>query len=279
MNINNIGMNISYLRKQKGSTQDELARYVGVSAQAVSKWENGGVPDTELLPKIADYFECSIDKLFGRNIMRYGEFNSAFIQKIINTPIEERFKVAFECCWDIERALTGNDFDDCNIEEYANKISKSSQQYSSMLFDEGFTRMGIANRLQYFLIVPEISDKESAFFGEINYPEFFKHLSDKEFFAALVFLNKRESDKSFTPKLLEKHLHITEEKAKQIISVLKKYNMISSTFIEIDDITQEFFSFSPTPSFVALLIFAREIIDKPNTFSYYHQCRKKPYLV
>lgn len=64
--MNNIGLNILALRRKKGITQEELARYVGVSAQAVSKWENGGVPDTELLPKIADFFEISIDKLFDR---------------------------------------------------------------------------------------------------------------------------------------------------------------------------------------------------------------------
>lgn len=64
--MNNIGLNILALRRKKGITQEELAKYVGVSAQAVSKWENGGVPDTELLPKIADYFEISIDKLFDR---------------------------------------------------------------------------------------------------------------------------------------------------------------------------------------------------------------------
>ncbi|MGN0493933.1 MAG: helix-turn-helix domain-containing protein [Acutalibacteraceae bacterium] len=279
MSINNIGINIAALRKQKGITQEELAKYVGVSAQAVSKWENGGVPDAELLPKIADYFDISIDKLFGRDVTQYSDINSAFIQKLINAPIKDRFKFAFEYCWDIERALTGNAFDDCNIEEIAAKIGKSEQQYSSMLFDEGFTRMGIANRLQYFLIVPEIEDKESALFDGIDYPRFFKAVADRDIFSALVFLNKRESDKAFTPKLLEKHLNITEEKAKSIIGALKQYNLISSTFIEIDDSIQEFFSFVPTPAFVALLIFVREIIDKPNVFSYYHQCRKKPYLI
>lgn len=44
------------MRKERGIKQEELANYVGVSAQAVSKWENGGVPDTELLPRIADFF-------------------------------------------------------------------------------------------------------------------------------------------------------------------------------------------------------------------------------
>ena len=277
--MNIIGYNISALRKKKGVTQEELAKYVCVSAQAVSKWENGGVPDIELLPKIADYFEISIDRLFDRDVMQYEEYNSAFIKKIINTPEQERFKVAFEYCWDIERALTGNNFDDGSIEEYKSRIEKTHQQYSSMLFDQGFTRMGIANKLQYFLLVPEIENKEVAFFDNINYCEFFKYLSDNDFFKALVFLNKRESDKSFTPKLLEKNIDISEEKSKNIIGILKKYNMVSSTFIEIDDSVQEYFKFSPTPSFVALLIFAREIICKPQSFSYYHQCRTKPYLL
>ena len=63
MSIETIGGNIAALRKEKGAKQEELANYVGVSAQAVSKWENGGVPDTFLLPKIADFFSVSIDSL------------------------------------------------------------------------------------------------------------------------------------------------------------------------------------------------------------------------
>ena len=53
MSVDTIGKQIASLRKEKGIKQEELANFVGVSIQAVSKWENGGVPDTELLPKIA----------------------------------------------------------------------------------------------------------------------------------------------------------------------------------------------------------------------------------
>ena len=126
--MNHIGENIAALRKKKGSTQEELARFVGISAQAVSKWENGGVPDTELLPRIADYFEISIDQLFDREVPRCGASNAAFIKKIISAPEEERFKVAFEYCWDIERALTGNDFDDEGIAEYEQHFEKTHQE-------------------------------------------------------------------------------------------------------------------------------------------------------
>ena len=62
-----IGQAISELRKAKGATQEDLATAVSVSAQAVSKWENGGVPDTALIPVIADYFNVPTDKLFGRS--------------------------------------------------------------------------------------------------------------------------------------------------------------------------------------------------------------------
>lgn len=75
--IQNIGMQIAKLRKENNITQDELAKKLDVSAQAVSKWENGGAPDLDLLPKIADYFGVSIDYLFGRQI----KTDSGFTQK------------------------------------------------------------------------------------------------------------------------------------------------------------------------------------------------------
>lgn len=60
-----IGMNIKNLRQEKHIKQETLADYLGVSAQAVSKWETGASdPDIALLPKLAAYFGVSIDELF-----------------------------------------------------------------------------------------------------------------------------------------------------------------------------------------------------------------------
>ncbi|WP_170061435.1 helix-turn-helix domain-containing protein [Rummeliibacillus pycnus] len=57
---------ISALRKRKGITQDQVAAYVGVSKAAVSKWETGlSYPDILLLPKLATYYNLSIDELLG----------------------------------------------------------------------------------------------------------------------------------------------------------------------------------------------------------------------
>ena len=62
---NNIGKKISSLRKSKNITQTELAQYLFVTPQTVSKWEAGnGTPDISLIPKIANLFDVSLDYLF-----------------------------------------------------------------------------------------------------------------------------------------------------------------------------------------------------------------------
>ena len=65
--MNDMGQIIMRLRREKGLTQEQLANELGVSYQAVSKWENNNsCPDIALLPLLADLFGISIDILFGR---------------------------------------------------------------------------------------------------------------------------------------------------------------------------------------------------------------------
>ncbi len=63
----NLGKTILDLRKSKNITQEELAAQVGVTAAAVSKWENGyTLPDILMLSALADFFEVTTDELLGR---------------------------------------------------------------------------------------------------------------------------------------------------------------------------------------------------------------------
>ncbi len=64
----NLGSVIKRLRTEQGVTQDALAEYLGISYQAVSKWETGTtLPDITLLPKLAVFFGVRIDELFSVN--------------------------------------------------------------------------------------------------------------------------------------------------------------------------------------------------------------------
>ena len=60
-----IGRKIKQLRKDRGLTQEQLAEYLNVSSQAVSKWECGvSTPDADMLPRLAVFFGTSMDELF-----------------------------------------------------------------------------------------------------------------------------------------------------------------------------------------------------------------------
>lgn len=65
-----MGEKIKALRKQKNISQEVLAQALGVSFQAVSKWETGAaLPDVALIPAIAGFFEVSTDELFDFNLL------------------------------------------------------------------------------------------------------------------------------------------------------------------------------------------------------------------
>ncbi|MEO3944457.1 helix-turn-helix transcriptional regulator [Gorillibacterium sp. CAU 1737] len=88
---------LAFLRKKKGITQEELAGVLGVTNQAVSKWESAVCcPDLQLLPKLAAYFEVTVDELLGYKPA--DTFGSVYlgIKGIFEaSPSEESFAIAY----------------------------------------------------------------------------------------------------------------------------------------------------------------------------------------
>ena len=96
----NIGNQIKALRLEKRATQEELAARLGVSAQAVSKWETGAsAPDIALLPGLSAFFGVAIDELFA--LPEEMQFER------IENMIEREARVAPETFASSERFLRG----------------------------------------------------------------------------------------------------------------------------------------------------------------------------
>ncbi len=97
------GENIKKLRKEKELTQETLAEFLGVSFQAVSKWERGETyPDITMLPEIAGFFKVSVDELLGVNkaenekeIVRELEKYDNFTDKVLKWEIINELKNRF----------------------------------------------------------------------------------------------------------------------------------------------------------------------------------------
>lgn len=93
MNNKTLGERIKYHRKRLGLTQEELARRMGVSAQAVSKWENNlSCPDISVLPELAEVFDISLDELLGR------ENAQGIVHEAV--PAEEEKKSGWSWHWE-----------------------------------------------------------------------------------------------------------------------------------------------------------------------------------
>ena len=85
-----LGQKIRGLRRRDGRTQEALAEAIGVTSQAVSRWEaNGGYPDMEMIPTIANYFGITIDELFGYHNDRESKIDM-IINKIKSFGIQSR---------------------------------------------------------------------------------------------------------------------------------------------------------------------------------------------
>lgn len=76
--------NIKKYRLLKNLTQEDVAQYLGVTPQSVSKWERGeSYPDITLLPALANIFETSIDLLIGMDTIRAEATRYAIHQKAV----------------------------------------------------------------------------------------------------------------------------------------------------------------------------------------------------
>jgi len=93
-----LGEKIKLLRKQKNISQEVFANYLGISFQAISKWENGNtMPDVTMIPAIASFFGVSTDELF--------DFNLLEMEKQVDAICLEAYKYRFSDTEKSERIL------------------------------------------------------------------------------------------------------------------------------------------------------------------------------
>jgi transcriptional regulator with XRE-family HTH domain len=92
---NYIGDNIKNLRRQKDVTQEELAKYLNVSFQSISKWERGeNLPDINILAALSNFFDVSTDELLGMDKQKSSIFCNDFYIAVNRLISEEKYDEA-----------------------------------------------------------------------------------------------------------------------------------------------------------------------------------------
>ena len=134
-----IGQQIKKYRIENGFTQEQVGKIIGVTTQAVSKWERGSTPDAEILPLIADALGVSVDALYGREER---SFAVQIAKKLCKMQQDEAYHYAFGICWAIEIGLSGeasaiDDFMDRFIDRAFTENEKSADYFAKLINDSG----------------------------------------------------------------------------------------------------------------------------------------------
>lgn len=105
-----LGSTLKKLRKKRNLTQEQLAEFMEVSSQAVSKWENSlSYPDVSLLPILANFFQVTTDELLGVDIAKRTEIIKNLCLDADNLINAGKYA---EATWNLRNALMkypGND--------------------------------------------------------------------------------------------------------------------------------------------------------------------------
>ena len=232
-----MGEILSTLRKQKGVTQEEMGKALGVSMQAVSRWENGGAPDIMLLPALADYFSVSIDELFGREGGTIPA-EAAILKRLSRLPQESRIEEAFRLCWEIQRGLSSEtDFHSSRDQEMLREyMEQSAKRHSRVNCDGGLTEFGLGRQQNWCFLSPEPEDgRYAALYDRERHTKLFALLAQPDAYDALFLVLGRDQN-PFTAKLLEKALRIPQERATEILDAFvtlpfMSISLASTTFV------------------------------------------------
>lgn len=273
--------NLRRLRKQKGLTQEQLADAVGVSAQAVSKWEQNGFPDTPLLPIIADSLNVSIDALFGRENDTPDIFNQ-ILQYLLSFPPEEQIRQAFDLCWVICEMGMGIKLFDPLPDYY---VQEDLDRYAQLINSSGFLQAKVNHTLQYFLLLPEPKNGYDSFLAyDERYVTLFEVLAFPDALRALYFLAESNDGQDspqfsqlfFTEQTLAHALSIETAHAREIIEKLLSISLIQKAALDTGGKKEPIYLYSAGFNFVSFMTFAHTLLNKPRYFCYHSFYRPAP---
>ena len=271
-----LSTNIKRLRQEKNLTQEQLAAKLGVSAQAVSKWETSETyPDGTLLVPLAQELDVSLDVLFDNNSVSMADISSRIMSLIYNTKAKERFNVVRDICWQIERGLFN-----CSMEiekGYDPNDIKNTKSASYILKNEGFTMVSNGKE-PFFAVFPQPEEGFGHFLEDKEeLRKIFEALSHKDTVNALIYLYQEGRDYVFESSVLAKECEIGNDQIDAVLEDLRMLKVVWGQEVTINGKKRMLYYSRQSHILVAIFLIAREIGYK-GAFCLNTQNRNIPFL-
>lgn len=278
MEHNQIGDKIRELRTRSNLTQAELGKLVGVSMQAVSKWERGGTPDIDVLLSVAKYFNISLDEMVGRTIDSTGRLDDVLYTAMQEVPDHKKIQQACRYCWSIFKGMSNIPA----IQDYdysPSRPSDTENTRSRISTDEGIGYFLASRDAPMMAIMPEPQEGYDSVIGSVkDYVSLFQLLGDEDAMRLFLFLCTR-SNSLFSKKLAAHSTGIAEEKVEKVLDEFERREWLAKETADMDDGTVLLYRPIYKEYFIFFLFFAREM-GLSSRFWYLSNCsrRKAPLL-
>lgn len=276
MQQNVIGNKIRDLRVSRNLTQAELGQIVGVSMQAVSKWERGGLPDIGVLIVLAEYFQISLDEMLGRKTHDECNINDTIYNIVLNSAPEMTFERACGFSWSAVKGTTG--IPDIEAMGY-NPTRSLENSRCRIATNEGIAYGILTDDLHMLSVMPEPKEGFGSIMGNPEeYAELFRFLGDADTFQLFQFIGTR-SQVLFSKELAMQETGIAEKKVDRIFKAFTDRGWLTMETADTNagpiTLYRAFFQ----PSFIFFQLYARELLLNPR-FWYLSSCsqRTKPLL-
>ncbi|MBO4510162.1 MAG: helix-turn-helix transcriptional regulator [Lachnospiraceae bacterium] len=267
--------NLQALRKKKGVTQEQLALYLGVSPQAVSKWENGSYPEGDLLPKISEYFEVSISYLYGQETEKKS-FEQTVLDELYTIHEKENeksgslhkeyFDKLLDIAWSGQIACWKN-----NKYYYKRGIPEEGVRTASVVSDDaGFGYFNLNLEKQYYALVRE---PEDGFSSHLKLSEglrgFFRGLGEPGVLEILFFLLSMQTFEAVSVSTLSEITGMDVDKVQLIMDRMtagdKGGRVIQCVKVVKTDGVEKAYSIEPSGivPFITLLLSTESLMNPP----------------
>lgn len=258
-----IGKQIKKFRTSKGITQEQLGQLVGVTTQAVSKWERGGTPDAELLPDLSQVLGVSIDALFG---LEEQSFALSLAKQLCQMPNEDAYRYAFSICWAIEIGLTQeisliDDFLSMFVEHSAITADKTDY-FCKMMQDGGIANARLSPDFHHFFMMVEPKNGIKNEIADLEtLRSVFQIFADKKLLRIIFYMYSRLNTPIAT-SLISKNTGIDTHEVDRCMEILCKNNLATRSVVATSDGEIYSYLFHQESSVIPLLCFADEIAKK-----------------
>jgi len=279
MDNNLLGEQIARFRKAMGMTQEDLGRAVGISAQAVSRWECGGAPDVALLPAVADTLGVTVDALFGREGGEKINIEDAVRRWMRTVPQDRRVDRLCRLVWAAAGPVISSKPEDIvdisGYEACCETVSTEEGKTSRWLrrtrvtMEDGVILGVRADDMSFAAVFPEPEAGWEPFMASNDrYRRLFEVLARPRCLELLEYLHSKPplARRRYTAGAVAKSMGLEKAEAEDLMDALAELDLLSRAELETEDGLIHSYLPGDEEGLVPFLYFARWLVTGGSGF-------------